>query len=86
MLETIGRKIFEEGMQAGLEKGMQAGLEKGKRIIIKLLQTRFGSVPKKIEEKILGLTQEESLWMLVEKAGTAPTIKEFKDALASLEK
>ena len=79
MLETIARKIFEEGIEEGLQEGM-------KKSILKVLQARFNQVPKKIEDKILSLTDEESLSLLVEKAVTVPTLKEFKDALASLEK
>jgi len=83
MLETVVNKIFEQGIEQGIQKGLQEGMKKS---ILKLLQTRFGQVPKKIEDKILAITQEESLWLLVEKAGTAPTMKEFKDALAGLER
>ena len=83
MLETVVNKIFEQGIEQGIQKGLQEGMKKR---ILKLLQTRFGQVPKKIEDKILAITQEESLWLLVEKAGTAPTMKEFKDALAGLER
>ncbi len=85
------QKGKQEGLQEGIEQGRQEGKQEGlqegmKKSILKLLQTRFGQVPKKIEDKILAITQEESLWLLVEKAGTAPTMKEFKDALAGLER
>ncbi len=48
---------IEKGLQQGIEKGLQQGIEKGQILagqeaVVELLRVRFGSVPKKVRERV----------------------------------
>jgi predicted transposase YdaD len=53
---TIYQEILEEGEQIGVIKGEQIGVIKGeRRIILRLLKSRFGELPRLIESQLAEL-------------------------------
>ncbi len=57
IIMTIAEKLINEGMEKGIEKGMKKGMKKGflsakSETALSLLTKKFGSLPKKIKNKI----------------------------------
>ncbi|HEY9741171.1 MAG TPA: Uma2 family endonuclease [Coleofasciculaceae cyanobacterium] len=72
----------QQGLQQGLQQGREQGLQQGAcRQLLRLLQTRFGSVSEDVETRLqsLGLNQLEDL---VEVALTVETLDQFVNRLS----
>ncbi len=72
----------EQGREQGLQQGREQGLQQGAcRQLLRLLQTRFGSVSEDVETRLqsLGLNQLEDL---VEVALTVETLDQFVNRLS----
>ena len=69
---SVERLAIERGMQQGLEKGMQKGLETGlakgraeggSALLVRLLNRRFGSLPRTIIERLAQATPDQlEIW------------------------
>jgi hypothetical protein len=80
-LEQGLQQGLEQGLQQGLQQGLEQGLQQGQqqgasRQLLRLLTTRFGSVPGEVEQGLqaLDLNQLEDL---VEAALEASSLEEF---------
>lgn len=57
--EVLGRE-YKRGLKFGVEQGMQQGMQQGElRILLTLLEGRFGSVPVRIREELAAMTPAE---------------------------
>lgn len=84
--ERYGLKIglekgMQQGMQQGMEQGMEQGVQKGEqqgtaRIILRLLQRKFGSIPQNYLEQILE-ADTQTLLAMEEKIYNAKTLKDL---------
>ncbi|MEM1181655.1 MAG: DUF4351 domain-containing protein [Acidobacteriota bacterium] len=79
-LEQKYRKIgHRQGLEAGHRQGLEAGRrDVGQRLLLKILATRFGSVPADLEVRIRGLDDIASLESVSERALTASSLSEVE--------
>jgi Uma2 family endonuclease len=75
--EAAEQQGLEQGLQQGLEQGLQQG---ARRQLLRLLTTRFGSVPEDVETRLQSLDLNQ-LEELVEVALTAEAIAQFANHL-----
>ncbi|MEW6381744.1 MAG: Rpn family recombination-promoting nuclease/putative transposase [bacterium] len=69
----------EQGLQQGVEQGLQQGVEQGLReAIMDVLETRFGSIPASVKEKVAGIADRHILADLHRKAITAASVTEWE--------
>ena len=78
---TIAEKLRQEGRQEGMEKGIQKGRQEGKQeVLIKLLSTKFGSVPAELERRIY-LLEDQKLEELVTHIFEYQSLEEVRERL-----
>lgn len=80
---TLAEYLIQQGVQQGVEQGLQQGLQQGveqglQEAIIDVLETRFGSVPALIREKLAGIANRHMLENLLRKAVTAASVAEWE--------
>ena len=65
-----------EGLQEGIAKGLEQGIEQGiAKSIVAVLESRFGPVDPKIQERISGIEDRKALERLLPLAATSPGIE-----------
>jgi predicted transposase YdaD len=77
-----GKDLIAIGEARGETKGKAKGKAEGKlegkaESVVQFLKARFKSISKKLEQRILAVTDQEVLSDLVIKAATCPSLKEF---------
>jgi flagellar biosynthesis/type III secretory pathway protein FliH len=75
--EAAEQQGLEQGLQQGLEQGLQQG---ARRQLLRLLTTRFGSIPEDVETRLQSLDLNQ-LEELLEVALTAEAIAQFENHL-----
>ena len=69
-------KGLEQGIEQGIEKGIEQGIEQGiAKSIVAVLESRFGPVDPKIQERISGIEDRKVLERLLPLAATSPGIE-----------
>jgi predicted transposase YdaD len=82
---TLADRIREEGLQTGLQTGLETGLQKGRqegiaslhRVILEVLEVRFGAVPAGLAETLSTVSDLEQLKTLHRAALTSPDLESF---------
>ena len=74
MTRTMAEELIMEGR--ALEKA-----ETGRNMVMKALRTKFGKIPKEIENAVLGMSDSIALESLLEHAIHSGTLDEFADCL-----
>jgi len=53
---------IEQGIQQGIEQGIEQGITRGKReVLLRLMQAKFGPLPKEIVQKVESITENDLL-------------------------
>jgi hypothetical protein len=102
VIEEYKRKIVKEraegieqgraeGIEEGRAEGIEEGLEKGRAegiilTILSVLQKRFGSVPKKLQDRLFTETNFNRLKILTDNVAICSSIEEFSNLLKQLRK
>ncbi|MBF0498314.1 MAG: hypothetical protein HQK58_17350 [Deltaproteobacteria bacterium] len=88
--ETVaGQELIQETLKKGLELGIEKGIEKGKRensqeLILDVLTTRFGRVPRGVSGRIKQVDSQELLMELFRLAVTTDKLENFKTRLKEI--
>ncbi len=88
-MTTFAQYFWEKGRKEGLEQGIEQRLEQGleqgmQQIVLSLIQRRFGTVPKLVEEEVRSIQGQDLLGELNLAAAEAETIEAFIATLRSL--
>ena len=78
MRVTMPQQLIQEGVKQGIEQGIQ---QDRRRMIIAVLEARFGKIPGNIKKQVESINDEVVLLSLVIDASTCGSIKEFKEKL-----
>ncbi len=86
VMATLADRLRNEGFQLGVEQGVQQGVQQGRQqgvqeIILKLLQSRFQTVPKNIAAKLRTIHDFDVLTQLATTTGTVASVDDFTDQL-----
>jgi len=83
---SVERKGIQQGIQQGIQEGVQQGLHQMREAVIEILEARFEHVPRSIVTTIHRTGDLPTLRLLVKKAATAGSLKEFRETLQDLQK
>lgn len=88
-LEKGKKEGLEQGIKRGLEKGKKQGLEEGlarglKEAILLAIQIKFGKRASKIQRKIKGINDINTLRFLKKEVARVGTLQEFESKLKTL--
>ncbi len=86
VMATLADRLRNEGFQLGVEQGVQQGVQQGRQqgvqeIILKLLQSRFQTVPKNIAAKLRTIHDFDVLTQLATTTGTVASLDDFTDQM-----
>ena len=74
MATTWSERIEAKGREEGLNAGMQAGLQAVRRILLSLLEQRFGPLPETTRQRVEAITSLDRLTRLCERVLTARSL------------
>jgi len=74
MAMTWSQRIAAQGREEGLLAGRQEGLETGRKILLSLLEQRFGPLPGKTRARVESITSLDRLSRLSQRALTARSL------------
>jgi hypothetical protein len=78
MAMTWSERLEAKGMEKGIEKGVEKGMEKGlralKRVLLSLLEERFGPLPDETRERVEAISSLERLTRLSQRVLTARSL------------
>ncbi len=84
------QQLIQEGVKQGIEQGIEQGVKQGaeqerrkerRRMIIAVLEARFGKVPGNLKKQVESINDEVVLLSLVIDASTCGSIKDFQEKL-----
>ena len=78
MRVTMTQQLIQEGVKQGIQQGAE---QERRRVIIAILEARFGKVPSKLKKQIESINDEVVLLSLVIDASTCSSIKDFQERL-----
>lgn len=90
MRVTMTQQLIQEGVKQGIEQGIEQGVKQGaeqerrkerRRMIIAVLEARFGKVPGNLKKQVESINDEVVLLSLVIDASTCSSIKDFQERL-----
>ena len=82
MRVTMTQQLIQEGVKQGIEQGVKQGIEQERRrMIIAILEARFGKVPGNLKKQVESINDEVVLLSLVIDASTCGSIKDFQEKL-----
>ena len=83
MIESAAYDIIkEEGFREGLKKGLEEGaLETARRMVLEVLQERFGVVPRSMMERVREIDNDGVLNVLIRQAVRCESLEEFREAI-----
>lgn len=86
MRVTMTQQLIQEGIEQGIEQGVKQGAEQERRkerrrMIIAVLEARFGKVPGNLKKQVESINDEVVLLSLVIDASTCGSIKDFQEKL-----
>lgn len=90
MRVTMTQQLIQEGVKQGIEQGIEQGVKQGaeqerrkerRRMIIAVLEARFGKVPSNLKKQVESINDEVVLLSLVIDASTCGSIKDFQEKL-----
>ncbi len=94
MRVTMTQQLIQEGVKQGIEQGIEQGVKQGikqgaeqerrkerRRMIIAVLEARFGKVPGYLKKQVESINDEVVLLSLVIDASTCSSIKDFQERL-----
>jgi len=83
MIESAAYDIIkEEGFKEGLKKGLEEGaLETARRMVLEVLQERFGVVPRSMMERVREIDNDGVLNVLIRQAVRCESLEEFREAM-----
>ena len=65
--EKMEVEYTQKGIQQGLQQGITQGIEALRRVVLRLLNQRFGEVPESVRRKVEAIDDTEPLAELAEK-------------------
>ncbi len=72
------RTAWQEGKQEGRQEGVQEGRKEGiQRVVLSLLEQRFGSVPDAVRRRVKALESPDDLTRLAGRVSTADSLAEL---------
>jgi predicted transposase YdaD len=73
-VEEWTRQWKQEGLKEGREKGRQEGLERLRGALLREMETRFGTVPESVRDKIAAIDSFEEIAKLIARTATASSL------------
>ena len=83
---TIANQFVQEGLRQGLSQGLSQGLATGellaqRRILLEVLETRFGGIPKGLRDRVEAIADGARLATLIKRAVLSQSLEEFAKSL-----
>jgi hypothetical protein len=82
MDSLAGRQIYERGLQKGLQEGLQEGFKVTQKMLLILLEEKFGIVPGKLINQIHAFNHRKVLRNLFRQTMRCPDLDSFKQLLS----
>jgi predicted transposase YdaD len=83
MLDLMPKKLVELGRMKGHQEGRQEGRQEGLKTSLEIiLKAKFGDIPDSLAIELKKINDENKLEKLLEEAGKAKTLKDFKKKLS----
>ena len=81
VMQSVADRHREEGRQQGIQQGLQQGTAVAREAVLEVLESRFGSVPEPLRERIGRIEDLDALRRLPRAAAICESLAAFRDAL-----